>query len=119
MVYKLGIMIVVFSLIVGYYKYTQDKIDTLTSNNAKLEVANQVNTETINKLEQHSKEVEIANKELSSNLKKAEVYNDELRTALQTHNLTVLAKKKPGLIQERINDASEKLLTDIADDTSN
>ena len=33
------------------------------------------------------------------------------------HNLDVLALKKPGLIENRMNDASEKVMEGIEDDT--
>lgn len=102
----------------GYYWYTQKKLDTLIENNAKLELTNKTNTETIKNMTQTTKQLEEENKELSANLKKAEKYGDELKQTLQKHKLTRLAAKKPGLIEKRINDASKKLLTDITNDTS-
>jgi hypothetical protein len=57
---------------------------------------------------------------LNEDLRKAEVYGDELRDTLNKHNLTHLANKKPGLIEKRMQNATDKLWDDlrsITDDT--
>ena len=53
------------------------------------------------------------NLQLSSDLQKAEQYGDELRATLQKHNLTHLANKKPGLIEKRMQNATDKLWDDL------
>ena len=59
------------------------------------------------------------NNTLSSNLQKSEDYGDELRSTLNKHNLTHLANKKPGLIEKRMQDATDKLWNDIESITDN
>ena len=62
-----------------------------------------------------TKHAELNNK-LQLELQSAERYGDELRDTLQRHNLTYLALKKPGLIQKRMQDATDKLWVDITAD---
>jgi len=55
---------------------------------------------------------------LSVDLQKAELYGDELRATLNKHNLTHLANKKPGLIEKRMQNATDKLWNDLESITS-
>jgi predicted nuclease with TOPRIM domain len=82
-----------------YYDTTQNTIAQLRDNNAKLEVANETNQATIEKMGQDTARLNELNSELNMNLRKSEEYGDELRSTLNKHNLTHLANKKPGLIE--------------------
>ena len=101
-----------------YYDTTQNTIAQLRDNNAKLEVANETNQATIEKMGQDSKRLNELNSELSVNLRKSERYGDELRDTLNKHNLTHLANKKPGLIEKRMQNATDKLWDDLESLTS-
>ena len=101
-----------------YYDTTQNTIAQLRDNNAKLEVANETNQATIEKMGQDSKRLNELNSELSVNLRKSERYGDELRDTLNKHNLTHLANKKPGLIEKRMQNATDKLWDDLESITS-
>jgi len=101
-----------------YYTDTQNRIAQLRENNAKLEVANQQNQAAIDTLQQQAVANAARMQSLQTELQKAEQYGDELRATLQRHNLTDLARRKPGLIQNRINNASDKLLDEIISDTT-
>ena len=68
---------------------------------------------TIVNLKQESIENEQANIDLQIKLQTATSDLDELRQKLLDHDLTRLATAKPGLIEKRINDATEKLFNDI------
>ena len=123
---KLYAIIIVVSLLGGvvysakyYYDTTQNTIATLRDNNAKLEVANQTNQATITKMGEDTARFIELNNTLSSNLQKSEDYGDELRSTLNKHNLTHLANKKPGLIEKRMQDATDKLWNDIESITDN
>ena len=59
------------------------------------------------------------NTQLSAELQKAEQYGDELRATLQRHNLTHLATKKPGLIEPRMQGATDELWKDLESITDN
>ena len=100
-----------------YYKDTQERIAILTENNAKLEVAAQLQEETINTMIEDVQRNSKLNKELQKELQIAEGYGDQLRATLQKHNLTHLANKKPGLIEKRMQNATNRLWDDLADIT--
>ena len=91
----------------------------LRDNNAKLEVANQTNQETIKKMGEDTVRLGELNNTLNSSLQKAERYGDQLRETLNKHDLTHLANKKPGLIEKRMQDATDKLWNDIESITDN
>lgn len=100
-----------------YYDSTQARIATLQENNAKLEIAVQTSEASIKLMQEENARLNTLSQELNENLRKAEQYGDELRNTLQKHNLTHLANKKPGLIQERMQNATNKLWDDLADIT--
>ena len=101
-----------------YYKDTQERIAILTDNNAKLEVAAQLQEETINTMIEDVQRNSELNKELQRELQIAEGYGDQLRATLQKHNLTHLANKKPGLIERKMQNATNRLWDDLADITN-
>ena len=106
------------SAVAGYYLHTQSRIESMSKDLATSKVANQQYEETFSVLTAHATKMEKQNSELQENLKKSEKYNDELRNTLQKHNLTMLARKKPKLIEKRINDASRKILDTISSNTN-
>ena len=117
---RLYVMIAVIGIVGGalygakyYYDTTQATIATLRDNNAKLETANQINQETIQKQQQDAVRLSELNNELTIELQRAEQYGDELRATLNKHNLTHLANKKPGLIEQRMQNATDKLWDDL------
>ena len=117
---KFYIAIVVMGLVGGavygakyYYDTTQNKIAALQTNNAKLEVANETNTATINQLNNDARVTEAENAELQASLQAAEAYKDELVLKLQKHDLSRLSVRKPGLIERRINDGTAKVFDDL------
>lgn len=101
-----------------YYTDTQNRMMTLRESNAKLLVSNQINEQTIKQQAEQAKQNETRLNELQLSLQQAEKYGDELRATLNKHNLTALALRKPGLIQSRINNASDKLLEEIQGETA-
>ena len=102
-----------------YYKDTQERMGVLRENAAKLEVAVRANEEALAATQADAARNAALNLELQTKLQVSERYGDELRATLQKHNLTMLALKKPGLIEQRMNDATKKLLDDITADTAN
>ena len=92
-----------------YYDTTQNTIAELRNNNAKLEVANETNKATIKKMGENAKRLNDLTTALNEDLRNAEMYGDELRDTLNKHNLTHLANKKPGLIEKRMQNATDEL----------
>lgn len=99
-----------------YYESTQERIGVLRENAAKLEVAIQISEDSVAMLQNDATKHAELNNKLQLELQSAERYGDELRDTLQRHNLTYLALKKPGLIQKRMQDATDKLWVDITAD---
>ena len=97
-----------------YYKDTQQRIATLTENNAKLEVAVQISEDSVELLQDDIEKNAELNRELQKELQVAEKYGDQLRNTLRKHNLTHLANKKPGLIEKRMQNATNRLWDDLA-----
>jgi len=101
-----------------YYDTTQNTIAQLRENNAQLSVANDTNQATIKKLEGDSERLNALTNQLVLDLQKSEKYGDELRATLNKHDLTHLANKKPGLIEKRMQNATDKLWDDLESITS-
>ena len=117
---RVYIIVIILSVLGGcayaakyYYDTTQATIAQLRENNAKLEVANEENQQTIKKMGEDAKRLNALTDQLSADLRKAEEYGDELRNTLNKHDLTHLANKKPGLIEKRMQDATDKLWDDL------
>ena len=100
-----------------YYKDTQQRIAILTENNAKLEVAIKISEDSVELLQNDIAKNAELNRELQKELQIAEGYGDQLRATLQKHNLTYLANKKPGLIEKRMQNATNRLWDDLDDIT--
>ena len=96
-----------------YYDTTQATISQLRENNAKLEVANEENQATITKMTENNVRLNELTDQLNKDLRKSEEYGDELRNTLNKHDLTHLANKKPGLIEKRMQNATDKLWGDL------
>ena len=113
-------LIVVVGLVGGvvyggyyYYKDTQSRIQTLTENNSKLEIATQQQEKTINTLVEDRKKFEELNNELQTKLDNANQYKDKLIDKLRKHDLAKLSMKKPGLVEKRINNGTKKLFRSL------
>ena len=110
-------LIIVLGLLAGvgygayyYYNDTQQRLATLRDNNAKLEVANKENQATIKMMKDNYEKQSKLNKELSAKLKDAEVYGNELRKKLSKIDLPAASLNRPKETEERINNASQKVL---------
>lgn len=117
---KIYILIAVMGLVGGvvyggyyYYKDTQSRIQTLTENNSKLEVATQQQEQTINTLVEDAKKFAELNKELQVKLDKANQYRDTLIDKLRKHDLAKLSLKKPGLVEKKINNGTKELFRSL------
>jgi len=113
---KIYILIIVLSLVGGvgygayyYYKDTQERIQTLTENNAKVMAAKEAQDNTINALIEDREKFETLNKELQTNLNAAHDYRNTLIDKLRKHDLAKLSMKKPGLVEKKINNGTKNL----------
>ena len=102
----------------AYYKDSQERIATLHKNNAKMEVVQQQNEVVLKSLTSEATRLNELNFNLQENLDAAEDYKDELIVKLQKHNLTRLSYQKPGLIERRINNGTQKVFDSLESLTS-
>ena len=114
---KIYILIVVLGLVGGvvyggfyYYKDTQARIQTLTENSAKLEIAASTQKNTIDTLMADAKKYAELNSQLQTKLEKANDYKNTLIGKLRKHNLAKLSMQKPGLVEKKINNGTQRLL---------
>ena len=117
---KIAIVLTLITLGAGgffYVKKLQNDLETARANVAKMEVAVATSEASIKTLQQDAVKMAELNQQLSADLQKAEKYGDELRSTLQKHNLTHLANKKPGLIEKRMQSATDKLWDDLTNIT--
>tara|TARA_B100002019_G_scaffold269726_1_gene262760 strand:- start:223 stop:591 length:369 start_codon:yes stop_codon:yes gene_type:complete len=114
----MGIIVAMVLAFGTYYWLTEKRLAVLTENNAKLSIAAQTNQETIDKLTQDYEQQQELNSELKVKLTAAEAYGDELAKKFREHDLTMLTLKKPGLIERRVNSATQKILNDMESSTA-
>ena len=117
---KIYVLIVVLGFVGGsvygvwyYYKDTQQRIQILTENTAKLETAKLIQDDTINTLIEDRDKFDGLNKELQAKLADANKYRDTLIDKLRKHDLVKLSLKKPGLVEKSINAGTDTLFRSI------
>ena len=117
---KIYVLIMVLGFVGGsvygayyYYKDTQQRIQILTENTAKLETAKLIQDDTINTLIEDRDKFDGLNKELQEKLADANRYRDTLIDKLRKHDLVKLSLKKPGLVEKSINAGTDKLFRSI------
>tara|TARA_Y100000004_G_scaffold19755_1_gene20278 strand:- start:181 stop:573 length:393 start_codon:yes stop_codon:yes gene_type:complete len=97
----------------AYYKDTQERIATLHKNNAKMEVVQKQNEKVMKSLTEEATRLNDLNFDLQEQLNKAEEYKNELIAKLQKHDLTRLSHQKPGMIEKRINNGTQKIFDSL------
>ena len=99
----------------GYYLYNQNL--TLQENNTKLEYALEEQTAAIEALRESYEKQGKALQNMSRMNAQIEEEKAEYLSIFSRHNLDVLALKKPGLMENRFNNASEAVMEGLEDDT--
>ena len=114
----IGIIVAMVMAFGTYYWLTEKRLSVLTENNAKLTIAARTNQDTIDKLTQDYEQQQELNSELKVKLTAAEAYGDELAKKFREHDLTMLTLRKPGLIERRVNSATQAILDDLESSTA-
>ena len=99
----------------SYYLYNQNQ--TLTENNIKLEAAVEEQKKTIETIREQYEKQGKSLMQMSRKNAEIEAEKAEYLAIFSRHNLDLLALKKPGMIELRMNNASEKVMEGIEDDT--
>jgi len=98
-----------------FFLYNQNQ--TLTQNNVKLEAAIQQQEEAMAAMKEQYEKQGKALMNMSRKNAEIEAEKAEYLAIFARHNLDMLAIKKPGLIENRFNGASEKVMEGLEDDT--
>ena len=99
----------------GYWLYNENQ--TLTMNNMKLEAAVEEQAAAMEALRESYEKQGQALMNMSRKNAEIEAEKAEYLAIFARHNLDMLAIKKPGLIENRFNDASQLVMEGIEDDT--
>jgi len=99
----------------SYMLYTENQ--TLTNNNMKLEGALADQTAAIETLRESFERQSKSLLNMSRQNAIIEAEKAEYLSIFSRHNLDVLALKKPGLMENRFNGASDKVMEGLEDDT--
>jgi len=99
----------------GYWLYQENQ--TLSANNMKLEGAVEEQKAAMNAMRESFEKQGKALQNMSRVNAEIEAEKAEYLAIFSRHNLDMLAIKKPGLIQNRFNNASEKVMEGLEDDT--
>ena len=118
---KIALIFIILATVGGglfYVKQLQSNLEIARLNHAKLESAIETSEASIATLKKDNARLNVITDQLNIDLKKSETYGDELRATLNKHNLTHLANKKPGMIEKRMQNATDKLWNDLESITS-
>ena len=98
-----------------WWLYSENQ--TLKANNIKLEYAVEEQKQTINTIKEQYEKQGAALMNMTRENALIEQEKAEYLEIFSRHNLDVLALKKPGMIELRMNNASEAVMEGIEDDT--
>ena len=99
----------------GYWLYNENQ--TLSMNNMKLETALEEQTAAMAAMKESYEKQGKALMNMSRKNAEIEAEKAEYLAIFSRHNLDMLAIKKPGLIENRFNGASDKVMEGLEDDT--
>jgi hypothetical protein len=98
-----------------FFLYSQN--ETLKENNIKLENAVQAQQEAMDTLRESYEKQGKSLMNMSRRNSEIEAEKAEYLAIFSRHNLDMLALKKPGLMSNRFNNGSEKVMEGMEDDT--
>lgn len=123
---KLYLMIIVLGVLGGagygayaYYTSTQQIIGQLRENNARLEIALETATESLETVEAQAEKSAKLNKQLQSDLQEAEAYSDELRSKFSRLNLVQEALRDSEILEGKMNGATANLWREFMAESGN
>ena len=99
----------------GWWLYNENQ--TLTENNLKLEVAVAEQQETIAQIQEQYEKQGKSLMQMTRKNAEIEAEKAEYLAIFARHNLDNLALRKPGLMENRFNGASEAVMEGLEDDT--
>ncbi len=122
---KIYLFIIVFSLLgsVGYsgyryYLWSQETMNTLRENNVKLQTAAETLQNTVNTMKADAQKNEQLNRDLSKRLQQSNEHLNKLRGVFAKIDLTMEALTNAQGLEDRIDNAVEKLINRIEKETT-
>ena len=122
---KLYLIIIVMGLLSGvgyggynYYLWSEATIGTLRENNVKLKTAAETLQATVEKMAADQKKNEQLNKDLTNRLKQSQEHLDKLRGVFAKIDLTMEALTNAQGLEDRVNNAVNKLIGRIENETT-
>lgn len=122
---KLYLLIIVVGIIGGvgygaknYYEWSQETISTLRENNVKLASAAETLQNTVDQMVADAERNEELNQNLTKQLAESREYLNTLRNKFARIDLTMEALQDPDNLEERVQRAVDRLINDIAEDTT-
>ena len=101
-----------------YYMWSQETIGTLRENNVKLKTAAETLQATVEKMAADQKKNEQLNKDLTKRLQQSQEHLDKLRGVFAKIDLTMEALTNAQGLEDRVNNAVNKLIGRIQDETT-
>ena len=108
-----GLLVVTIAGSAWYIDYQADQITTLKGNQIVLETEIQKQNESIERYLEQQKNQQVQLDQLESEKRAAMEDVNRLRKTFAKHDLDKLALAKPGLIQNRINKASARVMATL------
>jgi|TARA_R100000081_G_C4816555_1_gene175568 chromosome segregation ATPase len=102
----------------SYYMWSQETIATLRENNVKLKSAAETLQNTVDRMTADIKKNEELNKNLSKRLQQSQEHLDKLRGVFAKIDLTMEALTNAQGLEDRVNNAVEKLINRIENETT-
>ena len=102
-----AVMLTIVGAFYWYFNWSQNELAVLRENNAKLETAVQIQEQTIKSLQEDFKRQAEILGQVNDDFARSQAEARSLSDKLMKHDIGHLAEKKPGLMQNRINKASE------------
>ena len=113
-----GLLIVTVAGSAWYIDYQADQITTLKGNQIVLETEIQKQNESIERFLEQQKNQQVQLDQLESEKRAAMQDVNRLRKTFAKHDLDKLALAKPGLIENRINKASARVMATLEEITN-
>jgi len=102
----------------SYYMWSQETMNTLRENNVKLKSAAETLQATVEKITADAKKNEQLNNDLTKRLQQSQEHLDKLRGVFAKIDLTMEALTNAQGLEDRVNNAVNKLIGRIQDETT-
>jgi Tfp pilus assembly PilM family ATPase len=116
---KILTVIVLISICLGYFYYSQSQISSLIEDRAILTQKQEQYKLGIKELESAIRKQAELTRTLNEEALKAKALANEALAVIDKHNLEFLSFAKPELIEKRVNNATSRVFKDIEDEINN